>query len=210
MARKPKPKLKVWYVDDLQANLDRFAQDHTNDFDITTFTNLALVQRRFDASEYPDVLLCDIFFYDTAAQAANIEQQVSDKLDELREFAHSINADLPRYQAGIPFLETVARQFGAEPKFVAFAYTSKGPFLLGQDGFDRVARSGAKWLFKRKYGTQTEAQLLTDASQEFRVSHSKWLLVWRRAKSVLAWTGLLSGVVGWFIGEALKRLLTAP
>jgi hypothetical protein len=58
MERRP----RVWFVDDLRNNLQRFQRDHSDHFDIELFTDRSAVLRRI---HYPDALLCDVFFYDT-------------------------------------------------------------------------------------------------------------------------------------------------
>lgn len=57
-------KRKVWLVDDLPENLERFRSNHKSHFDIETFSNPGAVLRRINNNEYPDALLCDVFFYD--------------------------------------------------------------------------------------------------------------------------------------------------
>ena len=50
----------VWFVDDLQSNLDKFAADHRDHFDVKPFLDPAQVLARLNL-ETPDALLCDVF-----------------------------------------------------------------------------------------------------------------------------------------------------
>jgi len=57
-------KSKVWFVDDLPRNLEKFAKNHAADFDVTTFLSTDAVLKRIVRGDLPDALLCDVFFYD--------------------------------------------------------------------------------------------------------------------------------------------------
>jgi len=73
--------------------------------------------------------------------------------------------------------------------FPVFAYTSKGPLLLDQHGFDRVVNAGAKWLFKNKYGPETEALQIGQAIDELKTQRSKWRWVRKNAMDALVRIG---------------------
>src|SRR5208282_1012286 len=55
----------VWLVDDILANRVRFEkyQDKQNDFVVKTFDRPGKVRKEIDEGQWPDALLCDIFFY---------------------------------------------------------------------------------------------------------------------------------------------------
>src|SRR5215831_15460471 len=67
------PKYTVWFVDDLPRNRATFETNHGNDFAIETFSKTSDVLARIHDGEYPDALLCDIFFYDTVEEAERVE-----------------------------------------------------------------------------------------------------------------------------------------
>jgi hypothetical protein len=52
---------KVWFVDDLPENLERFQSNHKGHFDIEAFSNTGAVLRRIHNKEYPDALLATCF-----------------------------------------------------------------------------------------------------------------------------------------------------
>lgn len=201
MPRKP----KVWFVDDLQENLDHFDRDHGEAFEVTTFLRPADVLERLK-QETPDALLCHIFFYETPEQAAAIEQQVTSKAKELRAFAHSIHADDNRYLEGIGLLEDVATRFGGGSRFPVYAFTSKGPYLLGKDAWDRIARAGADVLLKNRFGTGVLRSRLEVDIEEFRRRNSWAAGVSRHLKSALAAVGLLGWVAGLLFDWLLEFL----
>jgi hypothetical protein len=66
-------KRKVWFVDDLPENLERFQSNHEGHFDIEVFSNTGEVLRRINNKDYPDALLCDVFFYDSVEEARDVE-----------------------------------------------------------------------------------------------------------------------------------------
>src|SRR5580765_7252826 len=96
MKRKP----LVWFVDDLPSNLDTFRRRHSEIFTIRTFATPAEVLDALSV-EKPDALLCDVFFYETAEIAADMEKRVQEKAGELREFGTSIGANKSSNQSGV-------------------------------------------------------------------------------------------------------------
>ena len=71
-----KNKPLVWFVDDLQSNLDDFKKAHQDTFEVRTYSK---PQEVLDAlnEECPDALLCDVFFYDSPQKAKEIEAQIN-------------------------------------------------------------------------------------------------------------------------------------
>ena len=49
-------KSKVWFVDDLPRNLEKFAKNHAADFDVTTFLSTDAVLKRIVRGDLPDAM----------------------------------------------------------------------------------------------------------------------------------------------------------
>lgn len=137
----------VWYVDDLPSNLEKFKTNHQQAFTIRTFSKPEEVTAALVES-LPDALLCDVFFYDSVELAEDMERKVQQKAAELRAFGEHIGANRLANQPGVQLIQSIAARFGS--KLPIYAYTSKGPYLLDELGFDRIGDAGAKWLFKGK------------------------------------------------------------
>ena len=200
MKRKP----VVWYVDDLRANLEDFKRKHGKVFAIETFSNPHDVLEALETSK-PDALLRDVFFYKNNEVAEDIEAKVSAKAKDLIAFGESIAATKPENQAGIELIAAVCGRF--RNKFPIYAYTSKGAYLLDQVGFDRIADAGAKWLFKKKYGAVTEQFLIAQDVEEFRVKNSISIMLLRYFWVAVFGSGILGGLVVWFLTEKLPKLV---
>ena len=143
MAKKP----KVWFVDDLQSNLDEFTEAHDQYFEVTTFLEPTEVFDRLN-QERPDALLCDVFFYDTPEEAQRIEIGVSEEAAALRDTAINIGALEDRLLVGITLMEEIAVKHKNSVPFPIYAYTSKGPYLLAEGAWDRILSAGARVLLK--------------------------------------------------------------
>ena len=100
-------------------------------------------------------------------------------------------------------IEDVYRKFDNKPPFPVYAYTSKGPYLLDTPGFDRIARIGASWLFKNRYGRDAERLLIQRDIEESRNSNS----MIRRIRKHTPDSAVLT-VFGAAIGVALDRLVS--
>src|SRR6516164_1868468 len=83
-------KSKVWFVDDLPRNLEKFAKNHAADFDVTTFPATDAVLKRIVRGDLPNALLCDVFFYDTVEEAERVERKIDDLAKQLRDTAIEI------------------------------------------------------------------------------------------------------------------------
>jgi hypothetical protein len=199
-----KTKPVVWYVDDLPLNLEKFKDNHQQAFTVRTFATPEQVKSALVEST-PDALLCDIFFYDTVQIAEDIEKKVKVKADELRKFGEDIGANKIANQAGIPLIQSVSAQFGK--KFPIYAYTSKGPYLLDALGFDHIGDTGAKWLFKGKYGKLTEQIVIQHDIEDFRLKNSFSTRMFRYFWTAMFGSGILGGLVVWFLTEELPKLL---
>ncbi len=199
MKRKP----VVWYVDDLSSNLSRFENNHRDHFDIKTLMEPSQVVAQLGEST-PDALLCDIFFYETEEMAESIEAKINERASDLRSLAKDIDADKDAYQAGIPLIEDVYRRFDNQPPFPVYAYTSKGPYLLDTPGFDRIARLGATWLFKNRYGRDAERLLIQRDIQEHITRNS---MIKRIRKHTPG--SVVLAVFGAAVGVAIDRLASS-
>lgn len=78
---------KVWFVDDLPKNLRDFEANHATDFNIETFAKTSEVLSRIRRREYPDALLIDVFFYETAERAQEVENEVTELAKQLKDAA---------------------------------------------------------------------------------------------------------------------------
>jgi hypothetical protein len=130
----------VWYVDDLPSNLEAFRQKHKSHFEITVFTEPSAVLRRIHKREYPDALLCDVFFYPSVEEAKRVEELVAQLATDLKQKALDIGAYDHTHAAGVVLMRKVYEHFGNQPpKFPMYAYTSKGPFLLEQTEWEDIS-----------------------------------------------------------------------
>lgn len=190
----------VWFVDDLQSNLDAFSAAHSDAFNVVTFLHTSDVQERLK-HETPDALLCDIFFYDTPEGAEAIESQIQGESQKLRQTALDIGAYQERYLAGISLMETVNEQFNGQ--FPVYAYTSKGPYLLETGGLDRIENSNGKLLLKGRLSRDVERMRISNDIEEFHRKNSLSAKLSRYLPIVLSATG----VIGFFVGKLLEYLL---
>ena len=139
---------KVWLVDDREENRRRFIEFHAAEFDVKVFESpdQLLTAIRHDR---PDALLCDIFFYRDPEEREKKEAPLAQKAQQIQRLAVELRSD--RAADGIGLIERVRHQFRDDPPFPIYAYTSKGPYLLQDEGFDRLEKLDARWLFKGKY-----------------------------------------------------------
>ena len=95
----------VWLVDDLPRNLRKFEENHRGSFKIETFSKVDEVLDRIHKKDYPDALLCDVFFYDSVELAEQVEAEVA-ALDLEQEIAvgrgHDTNIDVALGHAAAP------------------------------------------------------------------------------------------------------------
>jgi hypothetical protein len=143
------PKYTVWFVDDLPRNRATFEANHGNDFAIETFSKTSDVLNRIHNGEYPDALLCDIFFYDTVEEAERVEKAIADLAENLKKTAIKIGVHDHTHAIGITLMRQIYEHFKKHsPPFPMYAYTSKGPFLLEQSEWDKISEYGAEVLLK--------------------------------------------------------------
>lgn len=194
----------VWYVDDLPSNLEKLKTNHEQAFTIRTFTKPEEVTAALVES-LPDALLCDIFFYDSVELAEDMERKVQEKAAELRAFGEHIGGNRLANQSGVQLVQSIAARFGS--KLPIYAYTFKGAYLLDELGFDRIGDAGAKWLFKGKYGPHTEQAIIQQDVEDSRLRNSILMRAFRYFWVSLFASGILGGLVVWFLTEELPKLL---
>src|ERR1700737_3444446 len=88
-----KRKWKAWLVDDLPRNLTKFRSNHKNNYAIRTFKHPNEVMEQIAQENYPDALLCDVFFYDTLREAKRVEKDIEKLSKKLKREATKANAN---------------------------------------------------------------------------------------------------------------------
>lgn len=195
-------KPQIWFVDDLQSNLDAFIDAHKDYFAVTPFTDPNAVLRRL-GNERPDALLCDVFFYDTPEEAQKFEDRVSKEAEALRKTGIAIGAVEDRYLAGITLIEQVAQSYKGSPPFPVYAYTSKGPYLLNQGAWNRIVAAGAEVLLKNRYGRSVERMLIQRDIDRSRERNSWRVKATKHLYTVLIVWGLVATIAGILVDRFL-------
>jgi CheY-like chemotaxis protein len=193
-------RLRVWLVDDIEANRHAFQERHSQYFDLRMFETPDEVLQALETDRPPDALLCDIFFYDDPQKARGIEDTVKSLAEKLRQAAFDLGANTA--EVGIGLIRAVRDKFNGDPPFPIYAYTSKGPYLLLGDGFNRLEQLEALWLFKNKYEAPTERQKIRDDVAKFQEHRNWWLRAWKIALA----SGLLGAILGVVLDIALRYL----
>ena len=191
---------RVWLVDDREENRVKFIERHESEFDVRTFESPDQLMKEIQDKQPPDALLCDIFYYHDAREREEVEKRVEQAAKEIESLASVLRADVAA--EGIPLIERVRHHFHDEPPFPIYAYTSKGPYLLHNDSFDRLEKLNARWLFKNRYSPQVELHRIMRDVKEFRERN-----VWSRRAWDVAWrTGIVMALAGAFLGVLIDRL----
>ena len=191
---------KVWLVDDLPSNLEKFRRNHKDDFAIETFSKTKDVLDRIHNEEYPDALLCDIFFYSTVTEAEHVEKKVAELADDLKKTALKIGVHDHTHAAGITLMREIYEHFKKRrPPFQMYAYTSKGPFLLEQKEWEKIFEYGAKVLLKGRVTPDAERTEIVGDIEVIR-NRNSWAAKMKFAMPTLIWS-LLQGL--FFIGLSL-------
>jgi CheY-like chemotaxis protein len=193
---------RIWFVDDLQSNLDEFVEAHRDSFEITTFTDPNAVLERLQ-NERPDALLCDVFFYDTPEDAKTIEDRITGEAEALAKVAKKIGATDDKYLAGITLMEEIHRKFNGSLPFPVYAYTSKGPYLLAQAAWGRILGVGVNVLLKKRYGRTVERTVIQRDIDQFREENSWRVKAAKHLHTVLITWGLFTTTLGILIGRFL-------
>jgi hypothetical protein len=191
---------RVWLVDDREENRRRFVERHGTEFEVRTFETPDQLMREIQKENPPDALLCDIFYYQDSQEREAVEARVDDEAKRIEGLAAELHAE--GAAEGIGLIQRVRHHFQDNPPFPIYAYTSKGPYLLHKDSFDRLEELDARWLFKNKYSIQTERHRISKDVAEFR-ERNEWP---RRIWSVAWRTGLVMAIGGAVLGVLLDRL----
>jgi len=193
-------RLSVWLVDDREVNRNNFVARHGNEFEARTFQTPDQLVAALQQGYVPDALLCDIFFYQDDEQREAVEKRVETEAKRIENLSAELHAD--QAADGIGLITRVRKHFKDDPPFPIYAYTSKGPYLLHQGGFDRLEELNARWLFKNKYSPQIERHRIIEDVEDFRERHQitrrLWAVAWR--------TGLVMAIFGSILGVVADRV----
>ena len=152
-----KRKWKVWLVDDLPSNLRKFKSNHESHYAIRTFEHPKQVMEQIAQENYPDALLCDVFFYDEVREAKRVEGEIEKLSKALKRAAKKSNANDHSRTLGINLMEDIFEHFNYQrPPFPMYAYTSKGPFLLERKEWKKLSKFGAEILLKNRVSADDE------------------------------------------------------
>jgi predicted nucleotide-binding protein len=152
-------KPKVWFVDDLPRNLEKFEANHRDHFDVTAFSKTNEVLKLIQDGKRPDALLCDVFFYDSVEEAGRVEDDVAKLAQDLKATAAKWRANDPERAKGIKLMRQIYEHYGNHaPLFAMYAYTSKGPFLLEQTDWENISKYGAQVLLKNRVTAEAERE----------------------------------------------------
>jgi len=193
-------RLRVWLVDDRDKNRRKFIERHGNEFDVKTFETPDQLLSAIGEESRPDALLCDIFYYQDAGQREEVETRVEHEARRIEDLAIELRSD--QAADGIGLIQRVRELFRDDPPFPIYAYTSKGPYLLHNESFDRLEELNARWLFKNKDSPQSERHRISKDVAEFQERNQSTRRLWRVALR----TGFVMAVVGALIGVALDRV----
>ncbi len=161
-----KQKILIWLVDDHPYVRRNFEENfNCEDMEAKVFATpdevIKELQRvRAKAEKPPDALLCDIFFYPKEEDSIEIEKKVQEEAERIRTLGLEIEEAIIRKNqglwehkdivGGITLAEKVRNDiYGGDPPFPIFAYTSKGPFLLETEDFDKIQKLKMRWLLKK-------------------------------------------------------------
>jgi len=153
-------KPRVWFVDDLPSNLDTFRKNHGHAFDVETFTKTGDVFERIRHKDYPDALLCDLFFFDSIDEAQRAEKKLTELAQHLKQAALAAGVDCQRHALGITLMKDVSEECKGAPPFPMYAYSSKAPYLFGQHEWEDVYKFGSKVLLKGRVPPDVERALI--------------------------------------------------
>ena len=102
----------VWFVDDLPRNLRKFEDNHRDYFKVKTFSKIDEVLDRNHKKDYPDALLCDVFFYDSVEEAEQVEAEIENLAKQLKETAQRNRLLDHRHAVGIQLMKKIYEFFG--------------------------------------------------------------------------------------------------
>jgi hypothetical protein len=144
-----------------------------------------------------------VFFYDSVAEAQEVETKINDLAAQLKATATEIGANDHTHAVGITLMKNIFEHFGRNPPpFPMYAYTSKGPFLLEQSEWENISKYGAEVLLKNRITPERE---WTEIEGDIAISKSKnsWWARTNRTVRVIMWA-LLPGLFYLFVGRFLR------
>ena len=200
--RKAKSSINIWLVDDRPKNREAFEERYSEDpFHPKTFSTPEELLEALGAGNPPDALLCDIYYYDDEKTREEVEAEVDSRARDIRQSAEKFRVE--EAQRGVCLIEQISQLPKRHQPPVIYAYTSKGPYLLGDQAFDKLEKLQARWLFKNKYSPEVEANLVRSDVEALRRTNSGR----RRVAQVALATGAVSAVLGAVLGVLAERLL---
>ncbi|MBU1702318.1 MAG: hypothetical protein KJ970_12045 [Candidatus Eisenbacteria bacterium] len=192
---------EIWYVDDLQSNLDSFKRAHGAAWNVKTFLHPQEVLDKLE-NRKPAALFVDLFFYDTPKQSEDIESKVTMKAKELKATASEIDAVNDKYLSGLRLINDICDLF--EKKFPIYAYTSKGPYLLEGPALHALAKTDIPIVYKGRYSRETERLIVTRDIKEYKKRNSLKAKIARRLWRAI----IVGGILSWAIGRLLEYFIS--
>ena len=152
-----KRKWKVWLVDDLPSNLRSLNRIIRATTPFERLNTPMQVMEQIAKENYPDALLCDVFFYDEVKEAKRVEGEIEKLSKALKREAKKLNANDHSRTLGINLMEDIFEHFNYQRSpFPMYAYTSKGPFLLERKEWKKLSKFGAEILLKNRVSADDE------------------------------------------------------
>jgi hypothetical protein len=198
------PKPKVWFVDDLPSNLQTFRIRHDKDFMVSTFNKIEYVLERIRRRDYPDALLCDLFFFDTVDQAQRAEGKLVELAQTLQERALASGVDAQQHALGITLMRQINEEFKGPPPFPMYAYSSEAPYLFGQREWEDVYKFGGRVLLKGRVPPDIEKNIIL---ADIAGSNDSLSLSANRNKKIRILKIALSMLLGIVVAIVLGRLM---
>ena len=159
--------------------------------------------RRIHNKDYPDALLCDVFFYESVSRAKEVERKIGELAETLKRTAIEIGVHDHRHAAGITLMKNIYEYFGQRrPRFPMYAYTSKGPFLLEQSEWEDISKYGAEVLLKNRVTPEAERTEIEGDIKIRKAEYSPFARMSRRVKVVVF--ALLPGLFYLLVGRIIR------
>jgi CheY-like chemotaxis protein len=191
-------RIRVWLVDDREENRNKFIERHGNEFQVKTFESPDQLLTALDKEEPPDALLCDIFYYPDRDERERVEARIAKEAKRIEDLAGELHAN--EAADGIGLIQRVRQRF--HDRFPIYAYTSKGPYLLHNESFDRLEELNTRWLFKNKYSPQIERDRISrdvaESRERNQLTGRIWSVAWR--------AGLVTAIIGALLSVVFDRL----
>jgi hypothetical protein len=147
--------------------------------------------------------LCDVFFYESVAEAERVEERTEELARTLKRTATDTGLNDHGHAAGITLMRNIVQHFNKRPlPFPMYAYTSKGPFLLEQSDWDDISKFGAQVLLKNPVTPDIER---TEIEGDIKIHKAErsWFAKMNRTSKVLA-AALLPDLFYLVVGRLLR------